>query len=63
MVYLDVFTAALHRVFLYAAAVAALGFVLTWFLRELPLQGAGEVETLELREAEGRDLARKRRGD
>jgi EmrB/QacA subfamily drug resistance transporter len=37
-VYLDVFTAALHPVFLYAAAVAALGFALTWLLKELPLR-------------------------
>jgi EmrB/QacA subfamily drug resistance transporter len=37
--YLDAFTAALHPVFLHAAAISTLGFVLTWFLRELPLRG------------------------
>jgi hypothetical protein len=30
--------AALHPVFLAAAGAAALAFVLTWFLRELPLR-------------------------
>jgi EmrB/QacA subfamily drug resistance transporter len=35
-VYLEVFTAALHPVFLYAAWLATLGFALTWFLKELP---------------------------
>jgi EmrB/QacA subfamily drug resistance transporter len=39
-VYFDVFTASLHHVFLYAAAVAALGFALTWFLKDHPLRGA-----------------------
>jgi EmrB/QacA subfamily drug resistance transporter len=39
-VYLDVFTAALHPVFLYAAVVAALAFGLSWFLQEVPLRGA-----------------------
>jgi DNA-binding MarR family transcriptional regulator len=38
-VYLDVFTAALHPVFLYVAWLGALGFALTWFLKELPLRG------------------------
>jgi EmrB/QacA subfamily drug resistance transporter len=37
--YLEAFTAALHPVFLYAAAVAALGFALTWFLKDVPLRG------------------------
>ena len=37
--YLQAFTAALHPVFLTAAAVAAAAFALTWFLRELPLRG------------------------
>lgn len=45
-VYLDVFTAALHPVFMYAAAMAALGFVLTWFLKELPLRGLARAETI-----------------
>jgi EmrB/QacA subfamily drug resistance transporter len=37
-IYLDMFTAALHPVFLYAALVAALGFALTWLLKEVPLR-------------------------
>ncbi len=45
-VYLEVFTAALHPVYLYAAAVGAVGFALTWFLKELPLRTAARAETL-----------------
>jgi EmrB/QacA subfamily drug resistance transporter len=45
-VYLEALTAALHPVFLYAAAVAALGFALTWFLKEVPLRTAARAETL-----------------
>jgi hypothetical protein len=37
--YLEAFTAALHPVFLDAAAIALLAFALTWFLREVPLRG------------------------
>jgi len=37
--YRDAFTAALHPVFLSAACLAALGFVLTCFLQEMPLRG------------------------
>jgi MFS family permease len=33
------FTAALHPVFLYATIIGAVGFVLTWFLKEVPLRG------------------------
>jgi len=44
--YLDAFTAALHPVFLAAAAVAALGFVLAWFLAEVPLRGPARDETI-----------------
>jgi EmrB/QacA subfamily drug resistance transporter len=44
--YLDAFTAALHPVFLAAAAVAALGFVLSWFLAEVPLRGPARDETI-----------------
>ena len=36
--YLTAFTGALHPVFLHAAAIAALGFALTWFLKEVPLR-------------------------
>jgi EmrB/QacA subfamily drug resistance transporter len=39
LLYRDAFTAALHPVFVSAACVAALGFALTWFLREIPLRG------------------------
>jgi EmrB/QacA subfamily drug resistance transporter len=42
-VYLEVFTAALHPVFLYATVVAALGFALTWLLKELPLREGAPV--------------------
>ena len=38
-IYLQAFTAALHPIFVYAAAIAAVGFVLTWFLKGLPLRG------------------------
>ena len=37
--YIELFTTALHPVFLYAAGVAALSFALAWFLKELPLRG------------------------
>jgi hypothetical protein len=43
--YLQAFTEALHPVFLSAAAIAAVGFVLTWFLKEVPLRG-GRAETI-----------------
>jgi EmrB/QacA subfamily drug resistance transporter len=43
-VYLEAFTTALHPVFLYATVVAALGFALTWLLKELPLRGAAPTE-------------------
>jgi EmrB/QacA subfamily drug resistance transporter len=36
--YLAAFTGALHPVFLHAAAIAAVAFVLTWFLKEMPLR-------------------------
>jgi EmrB/QacA subfamily drug resistance transporter len=38
--YLSAFAAALHPVFLVAAAIGALAFALTWLLRERPLRGA-----------------------
>jgi hypothetical protein len=40
-VYLQAFTGALHPVFLCAAIAAGFAFVLTWFLQERPLRGAG----------------------
>jgi DNA-binding MarR family transcriptional regulator len=36
--YISAFVDALHPVFLFAAAFAVVAFVLTWFLRELPLR-------------------------
>jgi EmrB/QacA subfamily drug resistance transporter len=39
ILYVEAFTAALHPVFLRAAMIAAFGFALTWFLREVPLRG------------------------
>ncbi|MDB5687062.1 MAG: EmrB/QacA subfamily drug resistance transporter, partial [Rhizorhabdus sp.] len=44
--YLDVFTAALHPVFLSAAVIAAFAFVLTWFLKEVPLRDGERSETI-----------------
>jgi EmrB/QacA subfamily drug resistance transporter len=38
--YLEAFTAALHPVFLSATVIAGFGFVLTLFLKEVPLRGA-----------------------
>jgi EmrB/QacA subfamily drug resistance transporter len=40
LIYLDAFTSALHPVFVPAAAIGALAFALTWFLKEIPLRGA-----------------------
>jgi EmrB/QacA subfamily drug resistance transporter len=45
-IYLDVFTAALHPVFLSAAMLGALAFALTWLLREEPLRGPARAETM-----------------
>lgn len=44
-IYLEAFTTALHPVFLSAAVLAALGFLLTWFLKEVPLRD-GRAETI-----------------
>ena len=41
--YLEAFTAALHPVFVPAAAIGALAFALTWFLKEIPLRGAPSI--------------------
>lgn len=46
-IYLEVFTAALHPVFLYATGVAALSFALTWLLKEIPLREAAASSTEE----------------
>ena len=45
-IYLDAFTAALHPVFVTATAVSAVGFALTWLLREVPLRAAARDETI-----------------
>jgi hypothetical protein len=42
-IYLGSFTAALRSTFLCAAAVGVLGFVLSWFLKELPLRGLAPI--------------------
>jgi EmrB/QacA subfamily drug resistance transporter len=39
-IYLDAYVAALHPVFLWATAIALIGFALTWLLREVPLRDA-----------------------
>lgn len=44
--YLQAFTDALHPVFLWAAIIAAAGFLLTWFLKEIPLRDATGTETI-----------------
>jgi EmrB/QacA subfamily drug resistance transporter len=45
-VYLDSFTAAFHPIFLYAAAIAALAFALSWFLEDTPLRATAGSETV-----------------
>jgi EmrB/QacA subfamily drug resistance transporter len=45
-VYAEAFTAALNPVFRYAAAAAAVGFILTWFLKELPLRDLARSESV-----------------
>ena len=44
--YLNAFSAALHPVFLSAAAISAVGFALTWLLQEVPLRGPVRPEGL-----------------
>jgi DNA-binding MarR family transcriptional regulator len=44
--YLAAFTAALHPVFVSAAAIAAIAFALTWLLEDLPLRGPVRAETV-----------------
>jgi EmrB/QacA subfamily drug resistance transporter len=44
--YLEVFTAALHPVFVSAAAISAVAFLLTWLLKEIPLRGPARSETI-----------------
>ncbi|MBZ0070790.1 MAG: MFS transporter [Gammaproteobacteria bacterium] len=44
--YLHAFTGALHPVFLWAAIIAAAGFVMTWFLEEIPLHDVTGMDTI-----------------
>lgn len=44
--YLAAYTDAIHPIFLFAAVIAAIGFVLCWFLEEVPLRGADRTETV-----------------
>jgi len=44
--YLEAFTAALHPVFLSAAAIAAFAFVIAWLLREQPLREDARADTI-----------------
>lgn len=44
--YLQVFTNALHPVFVTAACIGALAFLLTWMLKEVPLRGPARAETI-----------------
>ncbi|HET6583837.1 MAG TPA: MDR family MFS transporter [Nannocystaceae bacterium] len=45
-IYLEVFTAALHPVFLWAAILGAVAFLLSWLLEESPLQDGERSETI-----------------
>ncbi len=42
---IDAFVASLHTVYVVAVPIALAGFVLSWFLRELPLRTGGPTET------------------
>jgi EmrB/QacA subfamily drug resistance transporter len=44
-VYISAFTSAIDRVFVVGAAVSAVAFVLSWFLKQLPLRGTAEAST------------------
>jgi hypothetical protein len=41
----DAFAAALHPVFFVAAGISVIAFLLTWFLREVPLRRSSEAAT------------------
>jgi MFS family permease len=45
--YVTAVTDAVHPVFFGSAGIMVLGFVLTWFLREIPLRGAAPASDLE----------------
>ena len=44
--YADAVTAALHPVFLTAFCIGAAGFVLAWFLKDVPLRGPARADTI-----------------
>jgi EmrB/QacA subfamily drug resistance transporter len=44
--YLEAFTAALHAVFVAAAFLSAIAFLLTWLLEEIPLRGPARSESI-----------------
>jgi EmrB/QacA subfamily drug resistance transporter len=54
-IYLDVFTSALHPVFVLAAALSALAFGLAWLLKDEPLRGPARAETVAKTFASPRD--------
>jgi MFS family permease len=56
-IYLDVFAASLHLVFLSAAVIAAFAFLLSWLLQEAPLQGTARSKTIGESFAMPRDAA------
>jgi EmrB/QacA subfamily drug resistance transporter len=56
--YIDAFTNSLHTVFTIAAAVVAVAFVISWFLREMPLR-----RTIETSEGVGEAFAAPNIGD
>jgi EmrB/QacA subfamily drug resistance transporter len=45
-VYANAVTTALHPVFLSAACIGAIGFLLAWFLKDVPLRGPARAETI-----------------
>jgi len=45
-IYLEIFSGALHPVFLSATVIATVGFALTWLLEEVPLRGPARAESV-----------------
>ena len=45
-IYLEIFSGALHPVFLSATVIATIGFALTWLLEEVPLRGPARAESV-----------------
>jgi EmrB/QacA subfamily drug resistance transporter len=58
--YVEAFAASLHPVYLAAAGVAVAGFVLAWFLRELPLRQTARAEGVGESFASPRDASSER---